>query len=108
MEAMWLMLQQDKPNDYLIATGETHSIKEFLEEAFCFLNLDWREYVKIDPRYFRPTEVNCLCGDSSKARKILNWEPKVHFKELVQMMVEADMEKVSRQIYGDKKKENKQ
>ena len=91
VEAMWLMLQQDKPNDYVIATGETHSVKEFLDEVFGYLELDWQKYVEIDPRYFRPSEVDFLLGDASKAKKNLKWQPKVTFKELAKMMVEADM-----------------
>lgn len=92
VEAMWLMLQQDEPDDYVIATGESYSVKEFLEEAFSYQGLDWRAYVEIDPRYFRPTEVEFLQGDASKARKKLRWEPKVKFKELVKLMVDADLE----------------
>jgi len=92
VEAMWLMLQQDTPDDFIIATGETHSIKEFLDEAFGYLDMDWKAYVHIDPYYFRPNELNLLQGDMSKAKKILNWEPKVSFKELVKMMVDADMQ----------------
>jgi GDPmannose 4,6-dehydratase len=91
VEAMWLMLQQDKPDDYVIATGETHSVKEFVEEAFGVVGLDWRNFVKVDPRYFRPAEVDLLVGDASKARKTLGWKPRIKFKELVQMMVEADL-----------------
>jgi GDPmannose 4,6-dehydratase len=90
VEAMWLMLQQDEPEDFVIATGESRSVKEFLEEAFSYQGLDWKDYVKIDPRYFRPTEVEGLQGDASKARKKLGWEPRVHFKELVKLMVDAD------------------
>lgn len=92
VEAMWLMLQQDEPDDYVIATGESHSVREFLEEAFGLLGLDWRQYVEIDPRYFRPTEVEFLLGDATKARQKLGWKPKVTFKELVKMMVEHDLE----------------
>jgi len=92
VETMWLMLQQDKPDDYVIATGESHSVHEFLDEVFGYLDLDWQKYVEIDPRYLRPTEVDCLLGDASKAKKVLNWEPKVTFKELAQMMTDADME----------------
>ena len=92
VEAMWLMLQQDKPDDYVVATGETYSVREFLDEVFGHLDLDWEKYVEIDPRYYRPTEVDLLLGDSSKARKLLNWEPKVGFKQLAKMMTEADME----------------
>lgn len=92
VEAMWLMLQQPQPDDYVIATGEAHSVREFLEEAFHLLGLDPYEYVEIDPRYFRPTEVDYLLGDASKAREKLNWQPKVSFKELVRRMVEHDLE----------------
>jgi GDPmannose 4,6-dehydratase len=91
VEAMWLMLQQSAPDDYVIATGETHSVREFLEEAFGIVGLDWQKYVEIDPKYFRPAEVDLLIGDSSKAKKKLGWEPKVKFKDLVKMMVEADI-----------------
>jgi len=91
VEAMWLMLQQDEPDDYVIATGETHSVREFLEEAFGCLNLDWQAYVEIDPRYYRPAEVDELRGDASKARRKLGWKPKVDFKGLVRLMVEADL-----------------
>jgi GDPmannose 4,6-dehydratase len=91
VEAMWLMLQQPTPDDYVIATGETHSVREFLEEAFGIVGLDWQKYVEIDPKYFRPAEVDLLIGDSSKAKQKLGWEPKVKFKDLVKMMVEADI-----------------
>ena len=91
VEAMWLMLQQPSPDDYVIATGETHSVREFLEEAFGIVGLDWQKYVEIDPKYFRPAEVDLLIGDSSKAKEKLGWEPKVKFKDLVKMMVEADI-----------------
>ena len=91
VEAMWLMLQQEKPDDYVISTGETHSVKEFVEAVFQYLELDWKQYVEIDERYFRPTEVDLLLGNYSKAKKILKWEPKVTFKQLVEMMTEADM-----------------
>lgn len=100
VRAMWLMLQRDKPEDYVIATGETHSVKEFLAEAFGYAGLDWKKYVEIDKRYFRPTEVDYLMGDSSKARKKLKWKPKVDFPQLVRMMVDADMEAVERDLYG--------
>ncbi|MEN9217703.1 MAG: GDP-mannose 4,6-dehydratase [Gloeomargarita sp. DG_2_bins_126] len=92
VEAMWLMLQQDNPDDYVVATGEAYSVQEFLETAFGLLDLDWRAYVKIDPRYFRPTEVDYLLGDATKAHKQLSWQPRYSFKELVQMMVEHDLE----------------
>ncbi len=91
VEAMWLMLQQEKPDDYVIATGETHSVREFLDEVFGYLDLDWQRYVEVDKHYFRPTEVDCLQGDASKAKKVLKWEPKVKFKELAKIMTDADM-----------------
>lgn len=90
VQAMWMMLQQETPDDYVIATGETHTVKEFLEEAFSICNLDWRDFVKSDWRYFRPSEVDILQGDASKAEKVLGWKPTVTFKELVKIMVEAD------------------
>jgi GDPmannose 4,6-dehydratase len=92
VEVMWLMLQQAKPDDYVIATGETHSVREFLEEAFSYVGLDWNKYVELDPRYLRPSEVDLLIGDGSKARRQLNWEPKTKFKELVHLMVDADIQ----------------
>jgi len=91
MEAVWLMLQQEQPDDYVIATGETHSVRDFLDEAFGYVKLDWKKFVEIDPRYYRPTEVDVLLGDASKARQMLGWRPKVGLKELVRMMVEADL-----------------
>ncbi|MGA1979164.1 MAG: GDP-mannose 4,6-dehydratase [Sedimentisphaerales bacterium] len=91
VETMWLMLQQEKSDDYVIATGQTHSVREFLDEVFGYLDLDWQRYVETDPRYYRPSEVDFLQGDSSKARKVLKWEPKVTFKGLVEMMTDADM-----------------
>ena len=90
VEAMWLMLQQDKPDDYVVATGETHSVREFLEEVFGHLGLDWKQYVEVDPRYFRPTEVDLLLGSAAKAKRQLHWEPKVSFKALAKMMTESD------------------
>jgi len=90
VEAMWLMLQQDAPEDYVVATGETHSVREFLAEVFGFLELDWNDYVEIDPRYFRPAEVDVLLGDPSKAREKLGWEPRVRFAELAKMMTDYD------------------
>ena len=92
VEAMWLMLQAAEPDDFVIATGENHSVREFLDEAFGYLDLDWNEFVATDPRYYRPAEVDMLLGDSSKARRILGWEPKVSFKELVRLMVDHDLE----------------
>jgi GDPmannose 4,6-dehydratase len=91
VKAMYLMMQQSKPDDYVIATGETHSVREFLDETFSYLGLDWRPYVVIDSKYYRPTEVDLLLGDASKARRVLGWEPKVKFKELVKIMVEAEL-----------------
>jgi len=108
VEAMWLMLQQEKPCDYVIGTGETHSVKEFLEEVFNYVGLDWKEYVEIDPRYFRPTEVELLLADSSKARKELGWNPRVNFKELVKIMVDSDMELMGLDSIGEGKKILKQ
>jgi GDPmannose 4,6-dehydratase len=102
IEAMWLMLQQDEPDDFVIATGESHSVREFLEEAFSYQGLDWNDYVEIDPRYFRPSEVENLQGDASKAKKKLGWEPKVHFKELVRLMVDADFQTL---VDGDNHRE---
>jgi len=93
VEAMWLMLQQDQPDDYVIATGQTHTVREFLEEAFRIVNLNPDDYVRIDPRYYRPTEVNELCGDATKAKEQLGWQPKTTFKELVRIMLEADLKK---------------
>jgi len=90
VEAMWLMLQQPKADDFVIATGETHSVREFLDEVFGHLELDWKKYVEVDPRYFRPAEVDLLLGDASKARRELKWSPKVTFKDLARMMIEAD------------------
>jgi GDPmannose 4,6-dehydratase len=91
VEAMWLMLQQEQPDDYVIATGETHSVREFLDEAFGYLDLDWQPHVEIDPKYFRPAEVDILLGDSSKAGRVLGWRPRVKFKELVRLMVDSDL-----------------
>jgi GDPmannose 4,6-dehydratase len=92
--AMWKMLQQELPDDFVIGTGESHSVQEFLEEAFGYTGLDWREHVKIDPRYFRPTEVDHLLADATRARQNLGWEPRVFFKDLVRIMVDADLEAI--------------
>jgi GDPmannose 4,6-dehydratase len=92
VEAMWLMLQQEQPEDLVIATGESHSVREFLEEAFSYVALDWRDYVEIDPKYFRPTEVDFLQGDPRQAREKLGWQPRVSFKKLVHLMVDADLQ----------------
>ena len=89
---MWLILQQDKADDFVIGVGESHSVKEFLIEAFSYAGLKWENYVKIDPRYFRPTEVDVLQADASKAGKMLDWQPQIKFHELVRIMVDADME----------------
>jgi GDPmannose 4,6-dehydratase len=101
VRAMWLMLQQDHPDDYVIATGETHSVKEFVEEAFSYLDLDWQQYVIQDPLYYRPAEVDLLVGDPSKAGEALGWEPSVSFKELVRIMVDADLETWERRLKQD-------
>ncbi len=109
VEAMWLMLQEDKPEDYVIATGEAHSVREFLYEAFEYAGFDWEEHVEIDPKYFRPTEVDVLIGDARKAQKKLGWQPKVKFKELVKLMVDSDMQKEELKLNGSanyKKMEN--
>jgi len=92
VEAMWLMVQQEKPDDYVIATGETHSVREFLQEAFHHVGLDWEKYVQHDSKYERPSEVDLLIGDASKAKRVLGWEPKTKFKDLVRLMVDADLE----------------
>jgi GDPmannose 4,6-dehydratase len=91
VQGMWLMLQQDRPDDYVLATNETHSVREFVELAFERVGLDWKEYVKHDSRYERPAEVDLLIGDATKAKKMLNWEPQVRFEELVRIMVDADL-----------------
>ena len=93
MEGAWRMLQADEPEDYVLATNETHTVEEFLDEAFGYVDLNWRDYVKIDPRYFRPAEVDLLIGDYSKAKEKLGWEPTVRFQELVRMMVDGDRER---------------
>lgn len=94
VQAMWLMLQQDKPDDYVIATNEAYSVKEFVEVAFSHLNLDWKKYVVTDKTFYRPSEVFMLKGDYSKAKKILGWKPKTHFKDLVKVMVESDLKRL--------------
>ena len=98
VEAMWRILQQDQPDDYVIATGETHSVQEFCEEAFSHIGLDWKDYVKIDRKYFRPAEVDLLLGDPSKARRVLGWEPRVTFRELARLMVDADLESAGKHL----------
>jgi GDPmannose 4,6-dehydratase len=98
VEAMWLMLQQQKAEDFVIATGETHSVREFLGEVFGYLGLDWQKYVHVDPKYFRPSEVDLLLGDASKARRLLKWEPKVTFKALARMMTDSDWKIARREL----------
>ena len=96
VEAMWLMLQQPEAGDYVIATGETHSVEEFLEEAFSYVNRDWRKYVELDERYLRPAEVDLLVGDGGKAERVLGWKPRTTFKDLVRLMVDADIAMLQR------------
>jgi GDPmannose 4,6-dehydratase len=100
VDAMWRMLQVGEPEDFVIATGETHSVREFLETAFSYAGLDWEEHVEVDPRYFRPSEVDALLGDASKAREKLGWEPTVGFEELVRIMVDADTAELEDQLAG--------
>jgi GDPmannose 4,6-dehydratase len=91
VEAMWLMLQQPEPDDFVIATGEMHSVRELCETAFSLVDLDWQRHVRVDERYFRPTEVDELCGDATKARDQLGWEPRTTFRELIRLMLEHDL-----------------
>ena len=100
VEAMWLMLQQDKPDDYVIATGETHTIQEFCEVAFGHVGLDWQKYVEFDKRYLRPAEVDILIGDATKAKRVLGWEPKIKFNQLAQLMVDADIQLLADTLGG--------
>jgi GDPmannose 4,6-dehydratase len=100
IEAMWLMLQADQPEDYVIATGETHTVREMLELAFDRLQLDWQKHVKIDEKYYRPTEVDLLIGDASKAKRQLGWAPKVGFQDLIAMMVDADLRAERERLEG--------
>jgi GDPmannose 4,6-dehydratase len=104
IEAMWMMLQVKTPADYVIATGETHTVKEMLELSFDRLQLDWKKHVKIDEKYYRPTEVDLLIGDASKAKKELGWEPKVRFHELIAMMVDADLASEKEKLDGTRKR----
>ena len=99
IEAMWLMLQQHQPDDYVIATNQSHTVKEFVELAFAFAGLDWKDYVSVDKVFYRPAEVHLLRGDYSKAAKALNWKPAVDFRGLVKMMVEADLENCKEQAW---------
>lgn len=101
VEIMWEMLQNDKPDDFVIGTGETHSVEEFVEDAFHYVGLDWGKYVETDPRYFRPTETDLLMANSAKAKTILRWYPKIRFKQLVKMMVDADMRKAGLKPIGE-------
>jgi len=103
IEAMWLMLQQEKPDDYVVASGETHTVKEFCEIAFKAAGMDWEKFVKVDPKFLRPAEVSFLQGDASKARKVLGWKPKTSFKQLIRMMVDSDIDLVSREKNANKK-----
>lgn len=101
VEAMWLMIQQDKPDDFVIASGETHTVKQFLQEAFRHAGLNWKDHVEFDPRYLRPAEVDLLIGDAAKARKKLGWEPKTSFKELIKIMVDADIAELDKKLSGE-------
>jgi GDPmannose 4,6-dehydratase len=101
---MWMMMNHDQPLDLVVGTGEAHTVQDFLKQAFGYVNLDWQEYVRIDPRYFRPTEVDYLEADASKAHELLGWEPKVSFHELVRIMVDADLELVGLPAPGDGKR----
>ena len=98
--AMWMMLQADKPDDYVIATGENHTVREFCEVAFSHVGLDYQKYVVVDPKYFRPTEVDVLLGDASKAKRVLGWEPTTRYAELVKIMVDADLERLKAGEHG--------
>jgi GDPmannose 4,6-dehydratase len=98
IEACWLMLQQEQPDDYVVATGEKHSVRELVELAFGRVGLDWRDYVVSDLKLYRPAEINTLCGDAGKARRVLGWKPKISFEELIHMMVDADMELVRQEL----------
>jgi GDPmannose 4,6-dehydratase len=102
--AMWKMMGSNQPDDYVIGTGESHSVREFLDEAFGYVDLDWHDYVEIDPRYFRPTEVDYLLSDPSKARSALNWEPRIFFKDLVRIMIDADLELIGQPAPGEGRK----
>ena len=104
VEAMWMMLQAPQPEDYVIATGETHTVKEMLELAFDRLHLDWKQHVKIDEKYYRPTEVDLLIGDATKAKAQLGWQPKVRFEELIAMMVDADVVAEQEKLEGTRKR----
>jgi len=98
VEAMWMMMQAEEPDDYVIATGEAHSVREFLDESFSLVDLDWKEYVEEDPRYYRPAEVDLLLGDASKAKRVLGWERKVSFKNLVRIMIDHDLKLAQQEL----------
>jgi GDPmannose 4,6-dehydratase len=100
VEAMWLILQQGQPDDYVIATGESYSVKEFLDGVFSYLGLDYKEYIEIDPYYFRPTEVDFLLGDATKAKEILKWEPKIKFDDLIKVMTDHDLDLAEREAHA--------
>jgi GDPmannose 4,6-dehydratase len=100
VRAMWLMLQQETADDFVVGTGEAHTVREFVELAFAHAGLDWKEYVEVDARYFRPAEVDYLCADASKAQRVLGWEPAVTFDDLVRIMVEADMQAAEARVKG--------
>jgi GDPmannose 4,6-dehydratase len=104
IEAMWMILQQERPDDFVLGTGESHSVREFLEEAFSYVSLDWRDYIKTDPHYYRPTEVDYLLADPAKAKQMLGWEPKVKFHELIKIMVDADLELIGLPCPGEGKR----
>jgi GDPmannose 4,6-dehydratase len=101
---MWKMLQYERSDDFVVGTGEAHSVREFLDEAFGYVNLDWNDYVRIDPRYYRPTEVDHLRADPKKAQEIIDWEPRVFFEDLVRIMVDADLEFAGQQSPGEGRK----
>jgi GDPmannose 4,6-dehydratase len=98
VKAMWMMLQRDEPDNYVVATGEKHSVRELVELAFRHVGLDWQDHVAIDPALLRPAEINTLCGDASKARRVLGWKPEVDFPQLIGMMVDADLERVKAEL----------
>jgi GDPmannose 4,6-dehydratase len=100
VEAMWMMMQHESPDDFVVATGETHTVREFLQEAFSLVGLEWEPHVEIDPKYFRPAEVDLLIGDASKAKRLLGWEPRVRFQELVKIMVDADVDLLEQRLSG--------
>ena len=106
VHACWLMLQQDVPDDFVIATGKKHSVRDFLELAFSHVGLNWSDYVRVDPKHLRPADVNTLCGDASKARNVLKWEPTVALPELARMMVDADLNRAKDELSGLSRPQN--